>query len=323
MKENKDQKKNLTRKRIFDIIQIGAGCDFPSRLFDYTLITVILANLLSIILESFDSVYIPKEVYKCIDLFSMAFFLIEYILRIMTSDFQFTGCSRFTAAIKFIFSFDGIIELLTILPFYYLSGFVVFRILRVVRILRLFKVNSNYDSLQVIGSVFIEKKTQIQTSLMIILMLMLSSSICMYSVESEVQPDAFPNALSGMWWAANTIFTVGYGDVYPITLVGQIIGIIVNFLAMAVIAIPTGIISAGFVEKYTMIRRNQAVGEEKEGLITITVDDDTPFFDKEIGETEDKENLDILVLIRDGVCVVPTRNIILKNGDILVCKKVN
>ena len=323
MKEKNDQTKISGRKRIFDIIQIGSGCDLPSRMFDYTLIIVILANILSIILESFDSLSIPKELFKCIDIFSVVFFLIEYILRVITSDFQFPECSRSVAAAKFIFSFDGIIEILTILPFYYLSGFVVFRILRVVRILRLFKVNSNYDSLQVIGSVFVEKKTQIQTSLMIILMLMLSSSICMYSVEKDIQPDAFPNALSGMWWAANTIFTVGYGDVYPVTLTGQIIGIIVNFLAMAVIAIPTGIISAGFVEKYTMIKRNQAVGEEKEGLITITVDDDTPFFDREIGETEDKENLDILVLIRDGVCVVPTRNIILKNGDILVCKKVN
>ncbi len=323
MKENKKESNTTLRKEIFDIIQVGSREDLPSLLFDYSLIIVILANLASIILESFDSLAIPKGIFKFIDIFSIAFFLIEYLLRIFTSDYLFPGCSKIVSSVKFMCSFDGIIELLTILPFYYLSGFVVFRILRVVRILRLFKVNTHYDSLQVIGSVFIEKKMQIQTSLMIILMLMLSSSICMYSVESEVQPEAFPNALSGLWWASNTIFTVGYGDVYPVTFVGQIIGIIVNFLAMAVIAIPTGIISAGFVEKYAAIKRNQAIGEEKEGLITFTVDIGTPFFEREIADVEDNDNLDILVLIRDGVCVVPTRNIVLKKSDILVCKKIN
>mgnify|MGYP002854298054 CR=1 FL=1 len=315
------KKKNNSRKRIYDIIQIGSREDLPSRAFDYTLIAVIVINICSIILESFEALPIPKSFFKFIDIFSIAFFLIEYILRIATADYQYPDSSRIVAVLKYMVSFDGIIALLTILPFYYLSGFVVFRILRVVRILRLFRINSSYDSIQVIGSVFIEKKTQIQASIMIILMLMLASSICMYSVENEVQPEAFPNALSGIWWASNTIFTVGYGDVYPITLIGKIIGVIINFLAMGVIAIPTGIISAGFVEKYTMVQRNQAKGEEKEGLITITVSSETPYIGKEIGKAEDRDNLDILVLIRDGVCVIPTRNIVLKNKDILVCRK--
>ena len=194
-------------------------------------------------------------------------------------------------------------------------------LLRVARILRLFKINSTYDSFHVILSVFKDKLSQIMSSVLIILILMLSSSICMYSVEHEVQPDVFSNALSGMWWAATTIFTVGYGDMAPITLMGKIIGIIIDFLAMAVVAIPTGIISAGFVEKYTAIRRNQANGEEKAGLITITVGPDTPYVNKNIGYVEEKESTDILVLIRDGVNAVPTRNIVLKSGDILVCRR--
>ena len=308
-------------KRIFEIIQIGSRSDIPSFLFDALLITIVILNILSLILESFEQLSFMAGVFNVIDIVSIVFFLIEYVLRIATANYLYPEDSRPVSVWKFVSSLDGVIELLTILPFYYLSGFVVFRLLRVARILRLFKINSTYDSFHVILSVFKDKLSQIMSSVLIILILMLSSSICMYSVEHEVQPDVFSNALSGMWWAATTIFTVGYGDMAPVTLMGKVIGIIIDFLAMAVVAIPTGIISAGFVEKYTAIRRNQAKGEERAGLITITVGPDTPYVNKNIGYVEEKESTDILVLIRDGVNAVPTRNIILKSGDILVCRR--
>lgn len=320
-KNTNSKQKNNFRKRIFEIIQIGSRSDIPSFLFDALLITIVILNILSLILESFDQLSFMAGVFNIIDIVSIIFFLTEYVLRIVTSDYLYPDEKKTVAAWKFISSLDGVIELLTILPFYYLSGFVVFRLLRVARILRLFKINSTYDSFHVILSVFKDKLSQIMSSVLIILILMLSSSICMYSVEHEVQPDVFSNALSGMWWAATTIFTVGYGDMAPVTLMGKVIGIIIDFLAMAVVAIPTGIISAGFVEKYTAIRRNQAKGEERAGLITITVGPDTPYVNKNIGYVEEKESTDILVLIRDGVNAVPTRNIILKSGDILVCRR--
>lgn len=320
-KKKQASKPVSSRKRIFEIIQIGSRSDVPSFLFDALLITIVILNILSLILESFEQLAFMKGVFDFLDVMSIVFFMIEYILRICTADYLYPGESKPKAVWKFVTSLDGIIELLTILPFYYLSGFVVFRLLRVARILRLFKINSTYDSFHVILSVFKDRIDQILSSVLIILILMLSSSLCMYSVEHEVQPDAFPNALSGLWWAATTIFTVGYGDVYPITIIGKTIGVFIDFLAMAVVAIPTGIISAGFVEKYTAVRRNQAKGEERAGLITITVNPDMPYVNKSIGYLEDNEDTDILVLIRDGVTGVPTRNIILKSGDILVCRR--
>ncbi|MBP8969342.1 MAG: ion transporter [Lachnospiraceae bacterium] len=320
-KKKTSARKTTTGKRIFEIIQIGSRSDIPSFLFDALLITIVILNILSLILESFEQLEFLSGVFNFLDILSIVFFTIEYVLRIATAGYLYPDVSRRKAVWQFVTSLDGIIELLTILPFYYLSGFVVFRLLRVARILRLFKINSTYDSFYVILSVFKDRFSQIMSSVMIILILMLSSSLCMYSVEHEVQPEAFPNALSGMWWAATTIFTVGYGDVFPVTIIGKTIGVFIDFLAMAVVAIPTGIISAGFVEKYTMIRRNQGHGEEKAGLITITVGPDTPYVNKNIGYAEEKENTDILVLIRDGVTAVPTRNIILKSGDILVCRR--
>lgn len=325
MGNNRKSKKNITpksgRERIFEIIQIGTRNDELSTAFDIALITIIILNILSLILESFEQLSYLGNFFEFLDIFSIIFFLIEYVLRLATADYLYPDKSRARAVLAFVISFDGVVELLTILPFYYLSGFVAFRLFRVARILRLFKINSKYDSFHVILSVFRDKINQIGASVMIILILMLASSLCMYSVEHEVQPEAFPNALSGLWWAATTIFTVGYGDVHPVTLMGKTIGIIVDFLAMAVVAIPTGIISAGFVERSTTLKRGLSKGDEKAGLITVTVGPETPYQGKEIGRIENKDDIDILVLIRDGVCAVPTRNIKVKNGDILVCRR--
>ena len=81
----------------------------------------------------------------------------------------------------------------------------------------------------------------------IILVLMLGSSLCMYSLEHDAQPEVFKNAFSGVWWSVSTLLTIGYGDIYPITPAGKAMGIFITFLGVGMVAIPTGIISAGFV----------------------------------------------------------------------------
>ena len=79
---------------------------------------------------------------------------------------------------------------------------------------------------------------------------MLASSLCMYSVEHDTQPDVFRNAFSGVWWSMSTLLTVGYGDIYPVTTLGRVMAICIAYLGVGAVAIPTGIISAGFVEQY-------------------------------------------------------------------------
>lgn len=118
--------------------------------------------------------------------------------------------------------------------------------LRIIRIFRLFRINAYYDSLNVITEVIVGKKQQLLSSVFIILILMISSSLCMYSLENKAQPEVFTNAFSGIWWAASTLLTVGYGDIYPVTTMGKIFGIFIAFLGVGMVAIPTGIISAGF-----------------------------------------------------------------------------
>ncbi len=109
-------------------------------------------------------------------------------------------------------------------------GIVAFRIFRVIRIFKLFRVTKYQDSLNVITEVVARRKNQLISSVFLVLILMISASILMYGIEHEAQPDVFRNAFSGFWWATSTLLTVGYGDIYPITTLGKVIGIILTFL---------------------------------------------------------------------------------------------
>lgn len=246
------------KNRIYCIIEIGSRNDLPSKLFDFFIVFVILLNLAATLAYTFESFNAVKGLLDAIELITVLIFTVEYILRIWTADQKYAGMSSVKAALRFAVSFYGIIDLLTFLPYYipviFPAGIVAFRILRVFRIFRLFQVNAQYDAYNVITSVLYEKRNQLISSVCLIFILMLASSLSMYSLEHEAQPDAFKNAFSGMWWSVSAMLTVGYGDIYPITTAGKILAIATAFLGVGLVAIPTGIISAGFVQQYTAIK---------------------------------------------------------------------
>lgn len=259
--------KNLEiRKRIFSIIQIGNKEDVPSTAFDYFIVVVIFLNLAATFMSTFDTLSTFMPVISVVELITTIIFTIEYVLRLWTADFLFPRDKMIWSVLRFMVSFYGIIDLLTFLPYYlpffFPAGAVAFRIFRVVRIFRLFKINAQSDAFTVIMNVLKNKKWQLMSSMVLILIFMLASSLCMYSLEHEAQPDSFQNAFSGIWWAVSTLLTVGYGDIYPVTVMGQLLGIIIAFLGVCMVAIPTGIISAGFVEEY-----NNAKGPKNVNLI--------------------------------------------------------
>lgn len=308
------------KKRIFDIIQIGKKDDFISRAFDIFIVCTILLNIAVLFMETFDSLHSFDPVFKAIEAITVLIFGIEYLLRIWTAEYLYPACSQWKAVLKFLVSFDGIVDLCTILPFFFLSGFVALRMLRVVRILHLFRINAYYDSFHVIKSVLKEKKNQIISSVFIILVLMLFSSLGMYSAEHEAQPEAFNNAFSGIWWSISTILTVGYGDVYPITVSGRLLAILIAFLGVGVVAIPTGIISAGFVEQYTKIQHSDGSGTVK-ATVKVDVDAKSPFNKMIVKEIEKQYHINIVVLIRKEEVILPTQTTKIRQGDTLIYQK--
>ena len=311
----------LIKRRIFDIIQIGNQEDFPSRTFDIVLVVVIIVNIITMFLETFESLSRFQGFFKAVEIITVGIFCIEYVLRIWTAEYLHPGLSRGKAILRFLLSYDGIVDLLTILPFFFLSGFVVFRMLRVVRIFHLFRINTTYDSFHVITSVLYEKRNQIASSVFIIIVLMMASSLCMYSVEHDAQPEVFTNAFSGIWWSMSTLFTVGYGDITPITPLGRFMGIVIAFLGVGAVAIPTGIISAGFVEQYTKLQKG--VEEVTAELQVSHIEIDSAWIGKNVTQIEEEYHVDIVLVKRDERTVAPSKHYRVQKGDQVAFVKVS
>ena len=269
--------KTKLKKQIFDIIQIGDKSNLASRAFDIFIVGVILSNISVMFLQTYDQLEPYYGLLSVIEWVTTGIFCVEYILRIWTADFLYPTCTRGKAIGKFLISYDGVVDLLTIIPVFFLSGFVAFRMLRVIRIFHLFRINSKYDSFNVIKIVLLRKSRQIISSMFIIFILMMASSLCMYSTEHAAQPGVFSNAFSGIWWAVSTVLTVGYGDIYPITLLGKCMAIVIAFMGVLLVAIPTGIISAGFVEQYQNNANEESKVVDVDEIGELLVDDVSKF----------------------------------------------
>ena len=283
---------------------------------------VICANILVTFLQTFDELTFLFPAFHVIEVITILIFCVEYILRIWTADYLYPDKNEFRSRLRFLISFDGIIDLLTILPFFFLSGMVIFRMLRVARIFHLFRLNARYDSFNVITTVLYEKRNQIISSVFIVLILMLASSLCMYSVEHDSQPEVFRNAFSGIWWSMSTLLTVGYGDIYPITTLGRIMAICIAYLGVGAVAIPTGIISAGFVEQY---QRKSSLSNIKAADIheIAEIFVDKRFAGKSVEEMEEAEQVTIFLILREDLSILPHKDTMLKLNDIIVIRGEN
>lgn len=313
----------LNKKRVFDIIQIGNDDDLISRLFDVAVIVMILTNLFIAIFETFDGSQPYHRLMDTLELITVLGFTVEYALRLWTAEYLYPMEQRGRAILLYVFSFAGIVDLISFLPYYFPvffpAGAVAFRMFRVIRILRLFRVNAYYDALNVIGDVIRSKRDQLLSSIFIILVLMIASSLCMYSLEHEAQPEVFRNAFSGFWWAVSTLLTVGYGDIYPVTLAGRIFGIVITFLGVGMVAIPTGILSAGFVEQYTRLKSfgDYALATDIR-FVRISVEEGHPWKALSVKDLPLPPDLILAVIQRSDEVIVPRGDTVIQAGDHLV-----
>ncbi len=142
----------------------------------------------------------------------------------------------------------------------------------------------------------------------------------MYSAEHEAQPEVFKNAFSAFWWSVTTILTIGYGDIYPVTTVGTILATILSFLGVGVVAIPTGIISAGFVERFTR-ESNAAKKFEDVGHIgEIFVGEGSELVNRTIYDIQKEYDMNISLIMRDDLSVIAENGLVVKEGDILITR---
>ncbi|MCR5670986.1 MAG: ion transporter [Butyrivibrio sp.] len=312
------------KAKVFNMVSTGVVDEPVNRFYDALSIIMLVANLFSAFAITFDYM---KEHYLglllAIEAVTTFFFAVDYVLRAYSSSELYPNEKSAKALLKYVFSITGIIDLLSFLPYYlpifFPAGTAVFRMFRVARILRLFRINSYYDQLNVITEVLSSKKQQLFASVFIIIILMLSASLCMYSVEHDAQPDVFENAFSGIWWSVSTLLTVGYGDIYPITPLGRLLAIVISFLGVGMVAIPTGIISAGFVEQYQRLKTmGQFAEEENIHFIRVNLSDNDRWTGKKIRDLGLPKDMIIVSVQRGSVTDIPRGETLLQSGDTIV-----
>ena len=312
------------RARLAKIVEVGAADDVISRGYDFLITAIILINLLNTILSTFSEIdQRHGALLDTVEAVTVALFTVDYILRLIAAKYIFPRKTELSSIARYVFSFSGLVDLLSFLPYYlpvfFPSGAVAFRIFRIIRIFRLFRINAYYDSLNAITEVLSKKKQQLLSSVFIILVLMLASSLCMYSVEHDAQPEVFANAFSGIWWSVSTLLTIGYGDIYPITTLGKLLSIVITFLGVGMVAIPTGIISAGFVEQYAQMQDSDRLARETElHFIKIRLARGDPWIGNTIAKLGLPHGMILVAIHRDDEVMIPRGDVALAQNDTVI-----
>ena len=312
------------RRRIFEITEIGYTGDFLSRFYDIFSSFVLILNLAVSVALTFDDIVAKHgPVLYLLETLTVAFFAVDYVLRFISAKYEYPDLTEPKAMLRYSLSFTGIVDLLSFLPyclpFFFPTGAAAFRMFRLMRVFRLFRINTYYDSLNVITEVISSKRPQLLSSVFIILILMLGSSLSMYSVEHQAQPEVFKNAFSGIWWSTSTLLTVGYGDIYPITTAGKILGIFITFLGVGMVAIPTGIISAGFVELNTRLQvRAEQARELDVNFIKVPLRAKDEWVGRTIASLELPRGILIAAIQRKHEVIIPRGAVKLQENDMIV-----
>jgi voltage-gated potassium channel len=221
-----------------------------------------------VILETVPSLFNAyHDWFMGFEVFSVIVFTLEYGMRIWTAP---EGADKrpFMSRVKYVLSPFAFVDLLAILPFY-LPLFVnidlrYLRALRLFRIIRIFKLGRYSKSMRLLSYVFRERAPDLIVAFSVGLILLVVSATSMYFFEHDAQPEAFSSIPAAMWWAIATLTTVGYGDIYPITVGGKVFGSFVAVIGVGLVAIPTGILGAGLVEAIEETKRQEA--KEKASL---------------------------------------------------------
>jgi len=238
---------NNAKASVHQILDRPEEGDTASKVVDGLLMALIALNVIAAILgtvQSFDDRFGDHLYY--FDRASIAVFSIEYLLRIWSCTVDDKYQQPLSGRIRYMFSPAALVDLLAIAP-YYLA--VDLRYLRVFRLFRVFKLGRYASRLRLIRDVFVAKKEELVISMSISLVALIFCSTAMYYVEKDQQPEAFSDIPSSMWWAVETLTTVGYGDVIPVTAAGKLLGALIALIGIALFALPAGILSGGFSEE--------------------------------------------------------------------------
>jgi voltage-gated potassium channel len=249
----------MGRRRFFEVLEPAKPGDSLSWAVDGFLMGLILLNVLGVILQSVEAIYVlAPGAFESFEVFSIFVFTLEYLGRLWSCIENPRFARPIFGRVRYAFTPLALIDLLAILPFYlnmagmdmrFLRAFRLFRILRVMRLGRYAYVMALFQR------VYLKTREELVVTAAIMAVLLTVAAGGMYYAEREAQPDVFSSIPAAMWWTVVTLTTVGYGDTYPITALGRLLGAWVAILGVGVFALPTGILGSAFVEEIKAYRK--------------------------------------------------------------------
>lgn len=231
------------RQRIYKIVELSDGSNTWSTIYDYSMVLVIIASIIPLAFKQ------DSMVFNIIDKIAVTIFIIDYLLRLCTADIKYSKKS-ISSFLRYPFSFMAIIDLLSILPSIAmldkgLKLLRIFRLIRAFRVFRVFKVLRYSRSFSIIITVFKKEKAALLAVLTLAVAYILISALVIFSIE----PDSFNNFFTAVYWATVSLTTMGYGDIYPISTAGRVVTMVSALFGIAIIALPAGIITAGYMRE--------------------------------------------------------------------------
>ena len=221
-----------------------------SKFVHYIVLFFILISIAAIMASTYEEMLPYQLLLFSITFISSFVFLIEYILRIYSASALYPNKTAVKARMKYTSSFYGFVDFVAILPCvmtYFLWDTSAVHLVVLPYIFTIFKLIRHSRSFQLIGEVLHSVKDELITAYTACGIMVGFSAILMYYIERDAQPDVFRNVGDGIWWSVVAFTTTGYGDIYPITILGKLLGIIISMVGIAMIALPTGIVGSAFM----------------------------------------------------------------------------
>ncbi|MBQ6021366.1 MAG: ion transporter [Clostridia bacterium] len=246
------------REKIYNVIDSANNETRLATFYDFFMMAVIVISLIPLAFK------VDPPVFMITDKACTVIFIIDYILRWVTADYKF-GKKSASSFIRYPISPMAIVDLVSILPSISAvnSGFKVLRVMRMIRalrVLRIFKAARYSKSLQIISGVMKKSKEPLIAVCTLAIAYILVSALVILNVE----PDSFSSFFDAVYWATVSLTTVGYGDIYPVTTIGRMVTMLSSLFGIAIVALPSGIITAGYLEELKMMRREQKNGRKRE-----------------------------------------------------------
>ena len=230
------------RKRLFDIIEVAKDDDKISQIYDVLMLISIIASIVPLAFKN------SNTIFELIDIVTVCIFIFDYLFRLITADYKLE--KNYVSFVKYPFTPMAIIDLLSILPSITLLNngfklFKIFRLLRTLRVIRVFKSFRYSKNIQIIVNVLKRQKDSLSAVCILAIGYIVVTALVMFNVE----PDTFETFYDAIYWSTVSLTTMGYGDIYATSDFGQLVTMISALFGIAIVALPAGIITAGYMEE--------------------------------------------------------------------------